>query len=301
MTGSPPSVSDEDLHAFIDGEKEPEARDAIFRFLAASPADAARIDSWRRQNETLQAAFARVAAEPPPASVLLAPPEKQSRFSCRLLSKPAGFGASGKAAANAPADARRGLKLAALLLLAFAGGIITTIGAALLADRLAPPDVSPAPSNHTPAPAESDAIFVGRTVAALQSFAPAAVAPTTSHPAAAKPNRIAVGQGPTALILPTLAGAGLRLSGVRIAPSEFDRMFCFFYARPPDAGLALCVEKIEDDAASGFHQIGRFPASAIDWRQVGARYALAGPLPDAELRALAEQARDEIEAFGALK
>lgn len=297
MTGFPPSVSDEDLHGFVDGETEPGRRDAILRFLSASPADSARVDSWRRQNETIRAAFAGVEAEPLPASLSLAAPESRNGFPCKLLSGQERFAAKGKTEAGAPAKWPQRYGQACLLLLAFAGGIIVTIGAAILADRINAPDRPLlSASDHMPAPAESDAIFIGRTVSALQSFAPS---PTTTKSAAPIANSMAVGQDRSALILPNLSGAGLRLAGVRVAPSEFDRMFCFFYTKPTDVALALCVEKVKDDGASGFHQIGHFPLSTIDWRQMGARYALAGALADAELRSLAEQARAEIEAFDA--
>ncbi|WOJ89088.1 hypothetical protein RZS28_14950 [Methylocapsa polymorpha] len=299
MTGSLPPVSDEDLHGFVDGEVEPARRDAILRFLSASPADAARVESWRRQNETIRAAFARVEAEHVPSFLSFAPPESRSRFPCKLLSGQERFAAGGKAEGGGAANAPWRYRQACLLLLAFASGIIATIGATLLADRINAPDRALiARSDHLPAPVDSDSIFVGRTVAALQSFAPQASTATTK-PAAAISDKAAVGQRQTALVLPNLSGAGLRLAGLRVLPSETDRMFCFFYTKPTDVSLALCVERAADAGASGFHQVGHFPSSTIDWRQMGARYALAGALADAELRTLAGQASAEIEAFDA--
>jgi len=299
LTGSLPPVSDEELHGFVDGEVEPGRRDAILRFLSASPADAARVESWRRQNETIRAAFARVEAEHVPSFLSFAPPENRSRFPCKLLSGQERFAAGGKAEAGAAANASQRNRQACLLVLAFASGIIATIGATLLADRINAPDTAQmARSDHMPAPAESDAIFVGRTVSALQSYAPQP-SPTTARPTAAIADKATGGQHQTALVLPNLSGAGLRLAGLRVLPSETDRMFCFFYTKPTDVALALCVERAADAGASGFHQVGHFPSGTIDWRQMGARYALAGPLADAELRTLAGQASAEIEAFDA--
>jgi hypothetical protein len=42
---------------------------------------------------------------------------------------------------------------------------------------------------------------------------------------------------------------------------------------------------------------GEFPLGAIFWRQNGADYALAGALPEPELRALADGVRAQVEAF----
>ncbi len=61
-----PAVGEEDLHAFVDGELDAQRRKAISAFLAASPADHAKVEAWRQQNLLLRAAFAPVAHEPVP-------------------------------------------------------------------------------------------------------------------------------------------------------------------------------------------------------------------------------------------
>ena len=50
----------------------PERRDEVEASLIAEPAQAARIETWRRQNEIIRAAFAKVASEPLPLSHTLA-------------------------------------------------------------------------------------------------------------------------------------------------------------------------------------------------------------------------------------
>ncbi|WP_026606213.1 anti-sigma factor family protein [Methylocapsa acidiphila] len=288
MIGAPPPVTDEDLHGLVDGELEPRRRDFVLRFLASSPADAARVESWRRQNETIRAAFARVETEAPPDSLLLAPPESEKRFSCKIISEPGRFSGGGKTERDPAPQARGRLRQFLLLLAAFFGGIIFALSAALIVDHLDGPEPPRLTVEHPPARGESDAIFIGRTVAALQSLSPATASPAQGG---------GLGKGETALVLPNFAETGLRLIGARAAPSEFDRMYCFFYAKQAEATVVLCAEKINDATASAFHQVGRFPGGAIDWRQMGARYAIAGPLSDKDLRSLAERARAEIEAF----
>lgn len=58
--------SDVDLHAFVDGQVNPERRAMIDTYLRATPSEAARVDQWRRQNETIRSLFAGAASEPVP-------------------------------------------------------------------------------------------------------------------------------------------------------------------------------------------------------------------------------------------
>lgn len=294
MTGATPPINDEDLHSFVDGEIEPRRREAVLRFLDGSPTDVQRVETWRRQKEALRGAFARVESEPAPASILLPPQEIKSRFNCKLLSGHERLAAKAKPEADAAPAWMKRCKDAVILLAGFAAGVVATIAALVVADRS---DLWRRPpleeANPIAAPAESDAIFIGRTISALQGFAPS----PPSAPAAAAPDKSLGRRGRANLVVPNLQSIGLQLAGVRIAPSEFDRMYCLFYTTPTNVALALCSEKVEDDGASGFHQVGRFPAGTIDWRQTGGRYALTGPLPDSELRNLAARIRAEIEAF----
>ncbi|HUB64424.1 MAG TPA: hypothetical protein VL996_08265 [Methylocella sp.] len=57
-------VSEAELHAFVDGGLERGRQAAVQAFLAASPADAARVETWQRQNERIRAAFASMRSPP---------------------------------------------------------------------------------------------------------------------------------------------------------------------------------------------------------------------------------------------
>ena len=65
-SGVEPPVSEAELHGFVDGGLDRGRREAVKAFLAESPADAARVETWRRQNETIRAAFASMETLPPP-------------------------------------------------------------------------------------------------------------------------------------------------------------------------------------------------------------------------------------------
>lgn len=50
-------VTEQDLHAYVDGRLDAARRQAVEAHLAAHPADADRVTAYRRQNETLHALF----------------------------------------------------------------------------------------------------------------------------------------------------------------------------------------------------------------------------------------------------
>ncbi|SFK46469.1 anti-sigma factor family protein [Methylocapsa palsarum] len=305
MSRAPP-VTEEDLHALVDGETDPARRDAVFSFLSGSPAEAAKVDAWRRQNEAIRAWFARIESEPFDLSTTLAPAPRP--------------GIAGKASATAPNQGRNetaktpwsfqssrgdpssksdpsstsklswpdiefwrsfkvtGIALAFLSGLGVAAGFMSLFGYA---------HVGGSPG-EAPASVGGDASFINRTKAALLDFTPSGESAPTHQSASLK-----------ALILPNLSGTGLRLTGVRVVPGEKDRMVCLFYARGTAGAIALCAEAKADGDKPGLHETEQSPNRTIWWTQNRAKYALSGPLSEAELHSLANQARHEIEAFDA--
>jgi len=66
-------ISDNDLHAYADGELDPARVAEVEAHLAADPAAAQRVALWRRQKEALHALFDGVLTEPVPAQLLERP------------------------------------------------------------------------------------------------------------------------------------------------------------------------------------------------------------------------------------
>jgi anti-sigma factor RsiW len=66
MSRDDASITESDLHAYVDGALEPRRRAAVERHLAEHPDEAERVADWRRQNEALRALYAHVADEPVP-------------------------------------------------------------------------------------------------------------------------------------------------------------------------------------------------------------------------------------------
>src|SRR5947209_3061470 len=64
MMDSDLPVTEDELHAYVDGELPADRRGAVEAWLASHPEDAARVAAWRVQAEAIRARYGAVAAEP---------------------------------------------------------------------------------------------------------------------------------------------------------------------------------------------------------------------------------------------
>jgi anti-sigma factor RsiW len=64
-------VTEDELHAYVDGELPQERRLAVETWLASHPEDAAQVAAWRAQAEAIQARFGGVIDEPIPQRLQL--------------------------------------------------------------------------------------------------------------------------------------------------------------------------------------------------------------------------------------
>jgi anti-sigma factor RsiW len=281
MPGRGPPVSEAELHGFVDGDMDRGRREDVQNFLAASPGDAARVETWRRQNETIRAVFAPVETGPLPWSLPLAPGAEG------VAATGPAAGGQAEASGSHPWRARW---FARLIGLSFASGALLTASAAYLAGRVNAPEAA-TPSSESPTPVGMNDAFVTRAMSALRAFEPPPAAVRLS------PNSDGPGQDTAAPILPNLPVEGLKLAGARAMPGEQGQISCLVYARPDKTNIALCVEKAGDPGESVPRVSGNFPSAAIHWRQRGANYALVGALPEAGLRGLADAVHAQVEAF----
>ena len=67
MNDRTPPVTEDDLHAYVDGRLDPARAAAVETHLAAHPEDAERVAAYQWQNERLRAAFAELPLAPEPA------------------------------------------------------------------------------------------------------------------------------------------------------------------------------------------------------------------------------------------
>lgn len=60
-------VTQDELHAYVDGEIPADRRGAVEAWLASHPEDAMRVAEWRAQAEAIRARYGAIASEPTPA------------------------------------------------------------------------------------------------------------------------------------------------------------------------------------------------------------------------------------------
>src|SRR5471030_1215980 len=64
-------VTEEELHALVDGELPADRKEAVDAWLAAHPEQAAAVAAWRAQADSIRARYGAVASEPVPARLML--------------------------------------------------------------------------------------------------------------------------------------------------------------------------------------------------------------------------------------
>ena len=66
MTNTNQMIEEHELHAYLDGQLDPARHAEVEAFLAEHPAEATRVEAYRRQNDMMRAMFDPVMAEPIP-------------------------------------------------------------------------------------------------------------------------------------------------------------------------------------------------------------------------------------------
>src|SRR6476620_12574212 len=66
MIDREPPVTEEELHAYVDGELPADRGAAVAQWLDAHPEDAARVAAWRAQADAIRARYGAIASEPVP-------------------------------------------------------------------------------------------------------------------------------------------------------------------------------------------------------------------------------------------
>jgi anti-sigma factor RsiW len=71
MTDNNSPVTEDELHAYVDGELPADRREAVASWLAAHPAEAATVAAWRAQAEAIRVRYGATIEEPVPARLQL--------------------------------------------------------------------------------------------------------------------------------------------------------------------------------------------------------------------------------------
>lgn len=281
-------VEEADLHALVDGELDPERRRKVEDHLLQHPEDAALVETWRRQNAALRAAFEPVAQEPPPLSLRGA----VSRRGASLPQQgPIETGAvhwgrpSGSARPQRRLDeirqSRRRQVFATVVLALLAGALAA--GAGILV-------FGPMSLNGRPVQTASlGQGFVARAGVSYFTYASDARAIELPASRAAELSawlRERAGFGR----IPDLSGSGLRFLGGRVAPGVAAPAGFLLYEAANGARVGLYFERAGE--GGGPPQPPRTTPGliAIEWRGAGMAFVLIGALGAEQMAAAAEQA-----------
>jgi anti-sigma factor RsiW len=72
-------VTEEELHAYVDGELAPDRKPAVEAWLASHPDDLTRVNTWRSLADAIRTRYGDVATEPVPARLSLRQIERAGR------------------------------------------------------------------------------------------------------------------------------------------------------------------------------------------------------------------------------
>jgi anti-sigma factor RsiW len=263
-------VTENSLHAYVDGAVSAEERNAVEAYLAANPEAAARVRAYLAQNAALHQLYDRVLSEPHRLSVAV-PNEPASRASS-VPSKPA---------ANAPRFWLRAGGWAALLV---CGVVIGFIARGYL---------------------ESPAGLAQRGGIARQAvLAHAAYRPEVRHPVevGAQEEQHLVAWLSKRLNLPlrapSLLGAGYQLLGGRLLPAAGElgdapvALLMYENAQGRRLSLLLRHEKTSGDTAFRFAQHG--DTRVFYWIDGPIGCALAGDISKEELARIAHLVYEQL-------
>lgn len=261
-------LSDDELHALVDGQGSPDALAALRMRLADEPDAQARLTQWQHQRDTLQRLHAQVLAEAVPHTLL------QSAQ-------------AGDAFRTTGSHWWRYGGMAASVLLAF--------GAGWLANANWQEMGGPETTLPSMASAKPEREFVHQAVLAHTVYAPEVRHPVevTALEQAHLVQWLSKRLGKP-LKVPDLTAQGFDLVGGRLLPGEAGARAQFMFENAAGQRVTLYLGAMDKSAVGTASQETGFrfePQAGIPsfyWVDQGFGYALAGQLPHASLMALAQ-------------
>lgn len=283
-------ITDQDLHAYVDGELSPARRLEIETYLAEHPEAAARVHAYREQNQALKALFNPVLAE--------AVPERLQRAARAPHADADPLRRAWQPERRWERDSLRSLqRIAAAIVLTVAGA-----GAGWIAhEQLRPPIISLAAApTAAPGPAVAQASAIGLAHQA-------AIAHVVYSPDVKRPVEIGAEQEDQLIKWlskrlnadvrpPKLGALGFELIGGRLLPGENGPVAQFMYHDVTGQRLTLYVStenKHNKDTAFRFAQEG--PVNVFYWIDGKFGYALSAGIAKNELAQVATAVYRQLE------
>jgi anti-sigma factor RsiW len=263
-------VSEEELHAYVDGELAHDRRDAVESWLAAHPDDNARVGAWRAQADSIRARYGAIAAEPVPARLALD----------RLMANEHGW------------RSWRGIAAAAVIALMIGGGGGWLARGAIVANTPA--------GQRADRPAKDG--FTAFTTEAIEAYKLYVV--EVRHPVevtAADADHLVqwlskrVGYK---LRAPNLEAVGLKLVGGRLLPGPTGAAAFLMYESASGERYTLYCGKTGAPATALRYNDndGRAAASAVYWSSDDVAYVISGRGDRTQLKSVAAAAYEQLEA-----
>jgi anti-sigma factor RsiW len=284
-------ISEVELTAYVDGEIVPDRRAAIEAYLAAHPAEAARVETWRRQNEIIRAAFGRALADAAPLHRQQAAGEPVVRLEpVRAPAAPAAeIGEAPIHQAQVPIAPRRDRRLAAITVTSFLAGVASAL-IVVAAFGLTPVFLNGL-ETLTGKPMETTVVtdfgpaLAARALEAHQTYG--AEPPDKGVRPLDLKEQLSLRLGLTVPV-PDLTAQGLRLVQGRLAPADIGPAAFLVYEGPQGERIGFMVTRAPGEDRLRFAQ-GRSASVAI-WTQGGTGFAVTGSADRQRLLTIAETA-----------
>ncbi|MGT2469448.1 anti-sigma factor family protein [Paraburkholderia terrae] len=253
MSDQQTPISEEEIHAYVDGTLSDERREEVERAIELNPALAARVSDYFSLNNMFHERYDRVLNEPVPARLRM--PEKR-----RWLS-----------AANWPQFAG----MAAALVLGIGIGVGTNMGKDVAAPGASAPSVT---SSTRPVSADASEVFAQKAALAHVVYMP-----TVSRPAQIGQdheqdfvqylsNKLGTDVHP-----PMLTKSGFELAGGRILPGDDGPVAQFMYHNANGERVTLCISHRKVNAnTTAFKLYQEGPVNVFYWVDGDFGYAVSG-------------------------
>jgi len=248
------TVSEDELHAYVDGQLPALRRGAVDAWLAANPDKAAEVATWQRQNAALNTMFGPVAAEPIPSRL------NPHRIAAR--------------AASRRMDWAR-IAAAALLVLALGGGAGWYLRTATWTE-------APASDRLIEGALAAHALYVKESRHAVEVGAD-----DSSHLVTWLSNRLG-----RSIDAPNLAAQGFSLVGGRLLPpiaeSGTGPAAQLMYQNSTASRLTVYITAAGNPPGPPFEKYSENGLQAYFWADAKITCTVVGDLPAADMQALAK-------------
>ncbi len=262
MTTQDSPVTEDELHAYVDGELPADRGEAVSSWLAAHPEQAATVAAWRAQAEAIAARYGAVAGEPVPERLKLSRIMRQNRSNRSLAALAAAAAIVAFVVGGAAGWMARGASAAA-----------PTSAGSITADAL-----------------EAHKLYV------VEVRHPVEVPGNErAHMTAWLSKRLGYAQR-----IPELQSIGLKLVGGRLLPGPNGAAAMYMYEGASGERFTLyCAKATSPESALRFKTGKHF--AAFTWIDGHAGYVVSGPDNRAQLEKITKTIYEQLDKSSARK